>query len=101
MRSVTSSSPDGYDIDEDDANVELDDCILEESYSNFEKSISKLPAHFRHLAEHINEDDFAVDVSDSLVDEYLSDPPGHCDPDNGRDSDEQSLHSVIDAFFQR
>lgn len=101
VRSATSSSPDGYDIDEDDAAAELDDCIREEAYSNFEKIISKLPAHFRHLADHISEDDFVIDGSDSLVEEYLSDPPGHYDPDDGRDSDEQSPYSAIDAIFQR
>ena len=42
----------------------------------------------RHLADHIQEDDITVDGSDNIVQEYLSNPPGHYEPDYDRDYDE-------------
>ena len=101
VRSAASCSPDGYDFDEDDAAATLDEWVREEAFNSFEKIISKLPKHFQHLADHIREYDFSVDGSDSLVQDYLSDPPGHYDPDDRRDSDDDSPYSPIDAIFQR
>lgn len=101
VRSATTFSPDGYDIDEDDAAATLDECVREEAFNDFEKYIAMLPAHFRHLANHIQEDDITVDGSDNIVEEYLSTPPGHYEPDYDRDYDEQPPYSPIDAIFQR
>lgn len=101
VRSASSFSPDGYDIDEDDAAATLDEGVREEAFNNFEKIIAMLPEYFRHLADHIQEDDFIVDGSDNLVEEYLSNPPGHYEPDDDRDYDEQPPYSPIDAIFQR
>lgn len=101
VRSATSFSPDGYDIDEDDAAATLDECVREEAFSEFEKIIAVLPEHFRHLADNIQEDDFIVDGSDNLVEEYLSNPPGHYEPDDDRDYDEPPPYSPVDAIFQR
>lgn len=101
VRSAAACTPDGYDFDEDEAAATLDECVREEAFSGFEKIISRLPEHFRHLADHIQEDDFVVDGSDNLVQEYLSDPPGHYDPDDQGDSDDHPPYSPIDAIFQR
>ena len=101
VRSATSCSPDGYDIDEDEAAATLDECVREEVFGELEKIIALLPEHFRHLADHIQEDDITVDGSDSIVEEFLSDPPGHYEPDDDRDYDEQPPYSPIDAIFQR
>ena len=98
--SATSYSPDGSDIDEDDAAATLDECVQEEAFNEFQGIISKLPEHFRHLADHVQEDDIAVDGSDDLIQEYLSNPPGHYEPDDDKDSDD-SPSSPIDAIFQR
>lgn len=101
VRSAASCTPDGYDFDEDDAAATLDEWVREEAFNAFEKIISKLPEHVRYLADPIQEDDFVVDGSDSLVQDYLSDPLGHYDPDDSRDSDDDSPYSSIDAIFQR
>lgn len=101
VRSATSFSPDGYVVDEDDAAATLDECIREDAFDDFEKLIAMLPEHFRHLADNIQEDDFTVDGSDDLVEEYLSNPPGHYEPDDDGDYDEQPPYSPIDAIFQR
>ena len=73
---------------------------LEEAFNEFQGIISKLPEHFRHLADHVQEDDIVVDGSDDLIQEYLSNPPGHYEPDDDKDSDD-SPYSPIDAIFQR
>lgn len=101
VQSAISYSPDGYDIDEDEAAATLDECVREEVISELEKIIAMLPEHFRHLADHIQEDDITVDGSDNIVEEYLSNPPGHYEPDDDRDYDEQPPYSPIDAIFQR
>ena len=98
--SATSCSPDGSDIDEDDAAATLDECVQEEAFNKLQEIISKLPEHFRHLADHIQEDDIVVVGSDDLVQEYLSNPPGHYEPDDDKDSG-TSPYSPIDAIFQR
>ena len=98
--SATSYSPDGSDLDEDDAAATLDECVQEEAFNEFQGIISKLPEHFRHLADHVQEDDIVVDGSDDLIQEYLSNPPGHYEPDDDKDSDD-SPYSPIDAIFQR
>ena len=78
----------------------LDECVQEEVFNKLQNIISKLPEHFRHLADDIQEYDIIVEGSDDLIQEYLSDPPGHYDPDDGKDSDDSS-YSSIDAIFQR
>lgn len=100
VRSATCCTPDGDDIDEDDAAATLDECVREEAFSEFQSIISKLPEHFRHLADHVQEDDIVVDGSDDLVQEFLSNPPGHYEDDDDRDSDD-TFYSPIDAIFQR
>jgi len=101
IRSAAAFGPDGYDVDEDEAAAILDECVREEAFNEFENIIARLPEHFRFLADHIQEDDFIVDGSDSLVEEYLSDPPGHYEPDDDKDFDDHPPYSPIDAIFQR
>lgn len=100
VRSASSCTPDGYDIDEDDAAATLDECVRDQAFDEFKSIISKLPEHFWHLADHVQEDDFIVNGSDDLVQEYLSNPPGHYEDDDDRDSDDP-FYSPIDAIFQR
>lgn len=101
IQSATSYYADDYDIDEDDAAATLDDCVRKVAFNEFEKIIAMLPEHFHYLADHIQEDDFIVDGSDNLVEDYLSNPPGHYDPDDDNDDGDQSSYSPIDAIFQR
>ena len=98
---IEAMKENGYDIDEDEAAATLDECVREEVFGELEKIISMLPEHFRHLADHIQEDDITVDGSDSIVEEYLSSPPGHYEPDDDRDYDMEPPYSPIDAIFQR
>lgn len=100
IRSASCFSPDGYDFDEDDAASTLDEYIRDEAFQDLQAIISKLPEHFKYLADNVQADDIMVDGSDLLVQEYLSDPPGHYDPDKDEDTDDDS-YSPIDAIFQR
>lgn len=100
IRFATYYSPDGGDIDEVEAAATLDEYVQEEAFNELEKIIAKLPEHFRHLADHIQEDDFIVDGSENLIQEYLSNLPGHYEPDDDEDTDDQP-YSPIDAIFQR
>ncbi len=101
VQSASNCSSDGYDIDEDEAATTLDECVQAEAFDDLQDIILKLPEHFRHLADHIQKDDIVVDGSDNLVQEFLSNPPGHYDPDDDRNSDARDNYSPIDAIFQR
>lgn len=89
------------DFNEDEAAAILDECVREEAFDKFKRIISKLPDYFQHLADYVQGDDFDVYGSDGLVEEYLSNPPGHYEPNDTKDLDEQPLYSSIDAIFQR
>jgi hypothetical protein len=100
IRLATFSTSDDFDIDEDDAAATLDEYVQAAAFEDLQSIISKLPKIFRHLADHIQEEDILVEGSDELVQEYLSDPPGHYDPDDDEKNDIPP-YSPIDAIFQR
>lgn len=100
VRSAVVYSPDGGEIDEIEAAATLDEYIREEAFCSFRKIIDNLPAHFRHLAEQIEADDFDVNGSDEIVEDFISNPPGHYDYDDEKESDTHP-YSPVDAIFQR
>ena len=100
VHSATNCSSDDYYVDEDEAATTIDECVQEEVFNEFQSIISKLPEHFRHLADDIQEYDITVDGSEDLIKEFLSNPPGHYDSGDNRGSDASS-YSAIDEIFQR
>lgn len=98
--SAENCSADDCYIDEDEAIAALDECVQEEAFDEFQSIIAKLPECLRHLADDIQEYDIIVEGSEDLVQEYLSDPSGHYEPDDNKNSNDSS-YSAIDAIFQR
>lgn len=101
VASAMSCGYDDCDINVDEAIDILDECVREEVFREFRRFITTLPKHFWHLADNITADDFQVEGSDNLVEDYLSNPPGHYESDDDSRFDDQSTYSPIDAIFQR
>lgn len=97
---ATINDSDGADVDENEAAEILEDNLKETVLEELQEIIKLLPTHFAYLAEGIDVDDISVSGTDSLVEDFLSDPPGHHEPLYDENTNNDG-YSPIDAIFQR
>lgn len=99
IRQATSIDADGGGIDEDDAASILENDIQKEVYKDLRAIILGLPPYFAYLADDLDMRDIDVEGAEWMVQDYLSDTPGHHESDDDPSDDDE--YSPMDAIFQR
>jgi len=92
---------DDIEVDEDEAAETLEEELKEIVLDDLQTIFRELPAHFAFLIEDIDEDSISVSGTDSLIDDFLSNPPGHHEIQHGQEDSSDGGYSAIDAIFQR
>lgn len=92
---------DDIEVDEDEAAETLEEELKEIVLDDLQTIFRNLPAHFAFLIEDIDEDSVSVSGTDSLIDDFLSNPPGHHEIQHDQEDSSDDGYSAIDAIFQR
>ena len=78
----------------------MEDAYRDIEYDEMMRILKDLPEELEYLRESITRDDFTISGCEELIQEYLSNPPGHHESDDD-DSDGTADYSPIDAIFER
>lgn len=94
-----------YDTEYDYFDINLAVNYLDEAnrnieYDELQRILDNLPEELQYLREDIMRSDIVISGSEELIQEYLSNPPGHHESDDD-DNDGNGGYSSIDAIFER
>ena len=78
----------------------LDEANRNIEYDELQRILNNLPEELQYLREDIARGDIFISGSEELIQEYLSNPPGHHESDDD-ENDGDSGYSPIDAIFER
>ena len=102
---VESAIHSAYDSEYDDFNVNwavdwLEEALRDVEYDELQRILDNLPEDLKYLGEDISRSDITIVGADDLIEEYLSNPPGHHESDDDENSGDND-YSPIDAIFER
>lgn len=100
VQNATYTYNGSIDVDEDEATESIEEEIREMVIGDLEDIIRQLPKNFWHYLDDLDKDDVSVSSADLLVEDYLTDPPGHYDPDDSKQHTDNN-YSPVDAIFER
>lgn len=78
----------------------LDEAYREMEYAELQQILAVLPEDLQYLRKDLAKSDISIFGSEELIQEYLTNPPGHHESDDDKDN-ENGGYSPIDAIFER
>ena len=78
----------------------MEEALRDVEYEELLRILDNLPEDLKYLREDISRSDITIVGADDLIEEYLSNPPGHHESDDDENSGDNA-YSPIDAIFER